>query len=225
MNQMQNKIQDLIRDRTQMLAAISHDLRTPITRIKLRLQLLADQKVGSLCVQDLDEMNEMIGSILDFSQSDAAKSKMSKLELVSLLATVCDDSVDMGFDVTFEPSAYRVPLMARKVSLKRALTNVIGNACRYASTVTVYLTKHAQRVVIEVCDDGPGIAKDEIQRVFEPFYRAEQSRNRNTGGVGLGLAVTRDIIRSHSGTIELINRKPKGLTVKIMLPISTSSVE
>jgi signal transduction histidine kinase len=225
LNQMQHKIQDLIRDRTQLLAAISHDLRTPITRMKLRLQLLDDPKVGAMCTQDLDEMNEMIGSVLDFSRYDVKKSKKSKIELVSLLRTVFDDSVDMGFNVSFETLLYRLPVMARKVELKRAVTNVIGNACRYASNVRVFLEKEGNQIRVRVSDDGPGIPDDEMPRVFEPFYRADQSRNRDTGGVGLGLAVTRDIIRSHGGTIGLQNKSPSGLVVNIVLPAAESSVE
>ena len=219
MNRMQNRIQDLIRDRTQMMAAISHDLRTPITRMKLRLQLLDDQSGTAACIQDLDEMNEMIKAVMDFSRDDAEKEPMMRIELASLVETICNDAVDMGQQLTFQGHAQRVPVMGRALDLKRAFTNVINNACRYGEHVLVDLSIVSRQARILIKDDGPGIPEDEIARVFEPFYRAEKSRNRDTGGVGLGLAVTEEgIIHSHEGKIRLRNVKPSGLLVTIMLP-------
>ncbi len=218
MNRMQNRIQDLIRDRTQMIAAISHDLRTPITRMKLRLQLLDDQSGTAACIQDLDEMNEMIKAVMDFSRDDAEKEPMMRIELASLVETICNDAVDMGHLLTFQGHVQRVPVMGRSLDLKRAFTNVINNACRYGTRVSVDLSVVSRQARILIKDDGPGIPEDEIERVFEPFYRAEKSRNRDTGGVGLGLAVTEGIIHAHEGKIRLRNVKPSGLLVTIMLP-------
>jgi signal transduction histidine kinase len=223
MNQMQARIQDLIRDRTQMLAAISHDLRTPITRMKLRIQLLDNQKAEELCCRDLDEMNEMIRAVLDFSRQDANKADKTKIDLVSMLTTICDDHTDMGHQVSLAlPDVTRIPVLARSMDLKRALDNIINNACRYGSYAKVGCILKGKKVLIAIADDGPGIPKDELHRVFEPFYRADKSRNRDTGGVGLGLAVTHEIIRAHAGEINLENIEPHGLKVTIRLPSSLS---
>jgi signal transduction histidine kinase len=223
MNQMQARIQDLIRDRTQMLAAISHDLRTPITRMKLRIQLLDDPRVEKLCCRDLDEMNEMIRAVLDFSRQDSNKADKTKIDFTSLLTTLCDDHADMGHDVTLQLNhSGRLPVLARSMDLKRALDNIINNACRYGTRANIVCSIKSKKIKLVIEDDGPGIPEDEIQRVFEPFYRADKSRNRDTGGVGLGLAVTSDIIKAHAGEITLSNIEPHGLRVTLKIPCAVS---
>ena len=223
-NQMQYRIQDLIRDRTQMLAAISHDLRTPITRMKLRSQFLNDAGLQSKFVSDLDEMNKMINEILAFAREEASTEDKKRLDLVSLMDTIIDEYRSMHVNIEFRCGLHRVIIMARPIALKRAFNNIINNARRYAHNVTVSLYVKTGRAIILFDDDGPGIPESEIKRVFEPFYRGEKSRNRDTGGVGLGLAVTHDIVLSHGGKISLQNRNTKGLRVRISLPVMQDKI-
>ncbi|MCB1827112.1 MAG: two-component sensor histidine kinase [Coxiellaceae bacterium] len=211
MNDMQNRIQKLIKDRTQMLAAISHDLRTPITRMKLRAQFLADEKLGEDYMHDLDEMESMIRETLSFARDDAAKENKKQLDLVSLLHSICMDAREMGHQVSFHSRQSRIAFRGRSMALKRAFTNLIYNAIRYAESVNVMIFSRHHSVIVRIDDNGPGIPEDELEQVFTAFYRGEQSRSRDTGGVGLGLAVTRDIIIAHHGKITLSNRRPHGL--------------
>ncbi len=221
-NQMQHRIQDLIRDRTQMLAALSHDLRTPITRMKLRSQFVGEPQLQSKFVSDLDEMSQMITEVLAFARDEANSEERVRFDLISLLDTMIDEYRSVGKSVAFSCEMTRTPLLGRPIAIKRALNNIVNNALRYASDVSVSVRLSGQQVVVEVADDGPGIDEEEIEQVFEPFYRGEKSRNRDTGGVGLGLAVTRDILFAHGGSITLRNRQPRGLCVRIQLPMTRS---
>lgn len=223
MNEMQNRIQKLIRDRTQMLAAISHDLRTPITRMKLRAQFIEDEKLGNDYMHDLDEMEHMIKDTLSFARDDAAKENRKTLDLVSLLHSICADASEVGHKVTFHHRQNRIPFLGRTIALKRAFTNLIYNAIRYANRVNVTIFIRHHSIVIHIDDDGPGIPEDELEQVFTAFYRGEQSRSRDTGGVGLGLAVTRDIIEAHHGKITLMNRRPHGLRAVVEFEAASNS--
>lgn len=217
MNRMQERIQTLIRDRTQMLAAISHDLRTPITRMKIRSQFVNDLSLTDSFTRDLDDMDKMITEILAFAREDSTSEAPVRFDLVSLIESICDDAHDMGHQVVFESEQHRVPFLGRALALKRAITNIIHNAIRYGHHVRVSLSQGSKHVVIHVEDDGPGISEKDLKSVFEPFYRGEHSRSRDTGGTGLGLAVTRDIVQSHGGRIVLKNKSPHGLLVSVEL--------
>ncbi len=213
-NLMQQRIQQLVRDRTQMLAAISHDLRTPITRLKIRAQFI-EEDVQETIINDLDEMEKMIAETLSFAREDAAQEVGVKLDLVSLLNAMCDEMKDMGHAVSFETKLHRAPFVGRPIALKRKFTNLINNGIRYGGEVFVSIFNRHKLIFIKIEDRGPGIPIDEIDKVFEPFYRAESSRSRDTGGTGLGLAVTRDIITAHNGDIRLKNRREGGLSVVV----------
>lgn len=217
LNKMQERIQDLIRDRTQILAAISHDLRTPITRMRIRTQFVSEQHLQDSLTHDLEEMEQMINETLSFARADANTESKVQIDLVSLLQTICEDMQDMGHDVSFFCSSNRIPFFGRSLALKRAFTNLINNAVRYGKKVQVSLTSRAGHCFIRIEDDGPGIPEEEFAQVFSPFYRGEHSRSRDTGGVGLGLAVTKDIIQAHHGEIRLYNKKPHGLRVSVRL--------
>ncbi len=221
MHKMQQRIQELIRDRTQMLAAISHDLRTPITRMKLRAQFIQDEAINATILADLDEMDAMITETLAFAREDSASELRKHIDLVSMVSSICDGMVDLGHDVKFTSESQRVALWARPIALKRAFNNIIGNAVRYATSVNVSIQLQHDSVRFVVNDDGPGIPEEELKQVFEPFYRAEHSRSRDTGGVGLGLAVTRDIVKAHTGHIELKNRDSGGLCAIIEFPLES----
>jgi signal transduction histidine kinase len=218
MNKMQERIKDLIRDRTQMLAAISHDLRTPITRIKLRAQFITDEEIYAKLINDLDEMESMIAQTLSFAREDAVKEQETTLDLVALLFSICGEMLDMQHDVTFNCTVHQIIVKGRRLGLKRAFTNLINNGIRYGNRVDIHISAQNKKALILFEDEGPGIPKEELANVFAPFYRSDTSRSRDTGGVGLGLAVTRDIVRTHHGTITLKNRPEGGLQVSIALP-------
>lgn len=217
-NTMQARIQDLVRDRTLMLAAISHDLRTPITRMKLRAQFVKDSAVYEKFIHDLDEMESMISQTLSFAREDNETEESVKIDLCSLLASICDDSQDMGHNVVFHCKHQHVPHIGKTISLKRAFTNLINNAIKYGNEVIVSLKLRFKSVIITIKDNGPGIPIEDLEKVLQPFYRGDPSRSRDTGGVGLGLAVTKDIITKHSGQIKLSNLPRGGLQVMIKFP-------
>ena len=201
MNEMQERIQSLIRDRTQMLAAISHDLRTPITRMKIRAQFIKDDAEKENFIHDLDEMEKMISETLSFAREDSKKENSVKVDLVSLLDSICEDMRMVGNDVSFDTKLHVEPMVARPIALKRAFTNIINNGVRYGKSVKVSLSRKNRHWVMHFDDQGPGIPYKDLNRVFDPFYRGEESRSRDTGGAGLGLAVTKDITTSHGGHI------------------------
>jgi signal transduction histidine kinase len=216
MNKMQKRIQDLIRDRTQMLAAISHDLRTPITRMRLRSQLIDDNNVQLNLANDLDEMEKMVSETLAFAREDCAHESKTNVDLVSLLYTITDEMQDMASDVSFRTRLKKATIEGRPLALKRAFTNIINNGIRYGLKVDVSISNRRNNGFLVIVDDhGPGIPEEDLDQVFEPFYRGESSRSRDTGGVGLGLAVTRDIFQAHNARIVLRNKRPKGLRVLI----------
>ncbi len=181
---MQTRIKQLMHDRTQMLAAISHDLRTPITRMMLRVQLLEETPVKLKLEKELHEMTSMVNETLAFARADAQKGAHQAFDICSLLQSLCDDQQDMGSDVRFYTSGQRIALMGRPVALRRAFMNVIVNASRYASRVLVSVVKQHKQVLIKIQDNGPGIPEAHMQEVFKPFFRSDQSRSRASGGGG-----------------------------------------
>jgi len=217
LNQMQKRIMQLVYNRTQLLAAISHDLRTPIVRAQLRAQFIEDSEYKSQLLDDLSEMEHMISETLSFAREDSKREEKKNVDLVSLLESICDDASDMGHDVVCHASEHRIAFFGRAIALKRAFTNLLNNAIRYAGNAHVDISKHGKTILIEIKDDGPGISESDLEKVFEPFYRGEQSRSRDTGGVGLGLSVAHDIILAHHGKIKLKNRKEGGLVVIVTL--------
>ncbi|MCK4608725.1 MAG: HAMP domain-containing histidine kinase [Gammaproteobacteria bacterium] len=208
---------NLLHDRTQMLAAISHDLRTPITRLKLRVEYLQDSEQYQKILADLDEMEAMLTAVLSFARDDARHDNTEHFDLNALLDSVCNDMSDTGFAVTYNGGEKRLPFTGDINNLKRAFSNLIGNAVKYGGQADVRLYCGDKQIKIEIDDRGPGIPDTDLERVFTPFYRVEQSRSRETGGTGLGLTVARDIIRSYNGEIELRNLSQGGLRVKVML--------
>lgn len=218
MNEMQQRIKDLIDDRTMMLAAISHDLRTPITRLKLRAHLFEDKTLTKQTLDDLDTMEKMISEILIFSKNENEDETKRKLDLNALLQTICDDLSDLGLPVTYHPYSKRLPYLTRELKFKRAIINLIQNAVKYGHKSEVKLRLLAKNCVITIEDNGPGIAKEEREKVFMPFYRCDHSRSRKIAGTGLGLAIAKSAIRSHGGNISLTNQKKGGLKVIITLP-------
>lgn len=216
-NEMQQRIRRFIDDRLQMIAAISHDLRTPITRLRLRAELVADAEQRRRMLQDLNEMESMISATLDFARDDASDEQREIVDLVSLVQTVCDDFSDMDHEVSFHGHG-RIRHSCRPGAMRRAISNIVENAIKYGDRARVSIAERGCRVVVQVDDDGPGIEQEERDRVFAPFYRIEQSRSRETGGVGLGLTVARTVVRAHGGEVFLKQADSGGLRVELVFP-------
>lgn len=217
-NEMQERIRRFVEDRTQMIAAISHDLGTPITRLRLRAEFVDDEEQRRKMLIDLEDMEKMVFSALSFARDDAAQEQRATVDFRTLLQRVCDDTSDAGHQVTFEAGEDVVPYDCRPVAMRRALTNFIDNAVKYGHRAHVSLTESQNSILVMIDDDGPGIPDDRLEDVFKPFHRLEQSRSRETGGTGLGMTVARSIVRAHGGDIRLINRSTGGLRVEIQLP-------
>jgi signal transduction histidine kinase len=217
-NEMQERIRRFVEDRTQMLAAISHDLGTPITRLRLRAELVEDEDQKEKMLADLDDMEKMVSSALAFARDEAASEPHAMVDLRTLLQRVCDDMVDAGHAITLDIGDDTVPFGCRPAALRRALTNIIDNAVRYGHQARVSLDYDQDMVLVRVDDDGSGIPKELQEDVFKPFRRIEASRSRETGGTGLGLTIARTIIRAHGGDVMLSNRSEGGLRVDVRLP-------
>lgn len=217
-NEMQSRLKRLVTDRTQMLAAISHDLRTPITRLKLRAESISNKDQYEKTVADLNVMDQMIGSILAFARDYDQEEPMEKFDLSALVDTIVTDQLDLGHAVDLKMGIERLRYFGRLVPIKRAISNLVENSIKYGKKTKVHLQVTDTNVVIKVTDNGPGIPDTELEKVFSPFYRVDPARSPEIAGTGLGLAVSRDIIRSHGGDIELKNRKPHGLVAVITLP-------
>ena len=216
-NAMRTRLKRYVEDRTRMLAAVSHDLRTPITSMRLRAEFIDNDETRSKIIESLDEMERITEATLSFVREEAVQEDTRKVDIGALLESLCDDLRDLGKDVTCLPSD-RLPYPCRPVALKRALRNLIENAATYGERARVQITEAPPNLEIIIDDDGPGIPQEAFERVFAPFERLEDSRNRQTGGIGLGLAIARSIIRSHGGDITLNNRAGGGLSVTVSLP-------
>ncbi len=217
-NRMQERLRRFVADRTQMVAAMSHDLRTPLTRLRLRAELVEDEEMQRKMLSDLDEMEAMVNATLAFARDDARHEPRGPLDLAALLQSLCDDREDAGQNAAFDGPAH-VTVQGRPVALRRAFANLIDNAIAYGGGVRVRLGRDDGVARVDIDDDGPGIPASEFEKVFAPFYRLERSRSRDTGGVGLGLATARTIVRGHGGDITLANREEGGLRVTVTLPV------
>lgn len=216
-NDMQRRLQRFIADRTQMLAAVSHDLRTPITRLRLRAECINDSEQSTKLLADLTHMEEMIDGVLNFAREDALSEPTVSVDLMAMLQSICDELTDRGFDLTFSPRG-RLPYNCRRVSIRRCFANIIENAVKYGKQAEVNLESSADEIVIRVEDRGPGIPEKFREEVFRPFFRLESSRNRNSGGSGLGLTVARTVARAHGGDVRLSAASGGGLVVTVVLP-------
>ena len=200
-----------------MFAAISHDLKTPITRLRLRAELLDDDTLRTKFENDLGEIEQMVSEALDLVRGLERQEPMEPIDVIALVQSVRDDIAAGGARVDVQESDVR-PYVGRPKSLRRCLLNLVENAVKYGHSAVIAVTDEPDELVISVCDSGPGIPEAELARVMEPFYRLEQSRNRQTGGTGLGLAIARNIAIAHGGKIELSNRMGGGLQALLTLP-------
>ena len=223
-NEMQERVRRLLHDRTQMLAAISHDLRTPLTRLRLRVEYLQGNPQYEKAEADLNEMERMISSILSFAKDHVREEAMERFDLNALLEGLCDDMVDAGHQCVYQGPGQRLAFVGRVHALKRVFSNLIENAIKYGKVAEVSLQQKGEDMQITVQDQGPGIPETEMKKVFAPFYRVDPSRSPQTAGTGLGLAVARDIVFAAGGNIELRNVKPRGLCVTVCLPIVENQI-
>ena len=216
-NTMQARLRGLIENRTRMLAAISHDLRTPLTLLRLRAENVQDASEREKILATVAEMDAMIGATLQFARDEAAAETRRRTDITSLLASVLDDMADAGLPVSMEPAP---PILAdcQPAALRRALSNLLDNAVKYGRQARAAIRSRPNCVEITIDDEGPGIPEDELAHVFQPFYRVESSRSRDTGGIGLGLAIALSIVQANGGQLTLLNRTGGGLRAIVTLP-------
>ena len=214
---MQDQVGRAQEDRARLLAALAHDLRTPITSMRLRVEMLPDGEDRDRLLDSLREMQHLAEATLDFIRGSTTE-QHRRYDLATLLDSLCGDLQEMGLEVHFEESP-RCVLQGQPEAVKRALRNLIENAVNYGEQAEVMLETRESEAVVTIVDQGPGIPEAERERVFEPFYRLEQSRNRETGGAGLGLAIARTLIRGMGGDIRLgAGPGGQGLQVSVTLP-------
>jgi signal transduction histidine kinase len=220
-NTMQQRLARFISDRTRILTAMSHDLKTPITRMRLRAEALEDEALRDKFVRDLSEMEHMVAQTLEFMRDSSTSEPEQRIDVDALLESLRNDYADMGKAVAIEGRSAG-PLVARPSGLRRCLANLLDNAIRYGERATIRVEDKARELVVRVLDEGPGMTPDELEKAFEPFFRGEASRSRDTGGTGLGLGIARNIARAHGGELTLQNRADGGLEAILTLPRSAA---
>lgn len=216
-NRMQERLQRYIENRTTIVGAVAHDLRTPLARMRFLLETPTEDLRARLA-REIDEMDAMVGATMAFVRDSTAKAARSDMDLPSLLESLADDAAEEGHNVRTGELASAV-VHGDPVGLRRLFDNLIRNGVKFADEVTLELRIEEGEAIVEVIDNGPGLPPYDLERVFEPFYRGEASRNRETGGIGLGLAVVRSIARAHGGDAVLVNRSSGGLICRVRLPL------
>ncbi|HWK52031.1 MAG TPA: ATP-binding protein, partial [Steroidobacter sp.] len=216
-NEMQRRIVTMIKDRTEALAAVGHDLRTPLARLRLSVDGVDDAQTRDDLNHDLDEMELMLDSLLTYFRGDDHPEKPSLVDLAVLVATVVDDLQDRGYDITYFGPEH-CDARFRLVEFKRALSNLTNNAVQYGNRAFVHLIEEPHQIRIRVEDDGPGIPEADLERVLVPFQRLDPARQRNTSGVGLGIPIAVRAVAAAGGKLRLSNRPEGGLCAEIALP-------
>ena len=216
-NTMQARLRSLIENRTRMLAAISHDLRTPLTLLRLRAENVENPQERDKMLATIAEMDSMIGETLQFARDEATTEIRRPTDIAALVQSIVDDMADAGLPVKME-SDEPIVYECRPDALKRAIRNLLDNAVKYGNAASAAIQTTPKTIEIIIDDEGPGIPEQELSRVFDPFYRLEESRSRETGGVGLGLAIAQSIVQAQRGELVLSNRATGGLRAQISLP-------
>jgi len=215
-NLMQQRIREQVQQRARMLGAVSHDLRTPLSRLKLRLEQIDDEKLQGQMRQDLNDMIGMLDATLTYLHEQRTSEALQLMDVQALVESLCENAQDQGADV--EVSGHCAPLQVQPMALRSCINNLMDNALRYAGQARIELQDQREQLLIRVIDHGPGIAADQREAVFEPFYRLEGSRNRNSGGVGLGMTIAREAAQRLGGQLNLQETPGGGLTAIIRLP-------
>jgi signal transduction histidine kinase len=216
-NKMQRRIQRFVEDRTRLLAAVSHDLKTPLTRLRLRVDLLEDEEVGEKIRRDLDDMQAMVEATLDFMRGAESREESQPLDLMALIESLRDNANEGGERVRLG-GRIESPYRGRPLALKRCIGNLLDNALRYGGKADIKPRDSEDAVILTIADNGPGIPPEALDKVFEPFFRLEGSRARESGGTGPGLSIACNIARSHGGELVLRNRPQGGLIAELTLP-------
>jgi signal transduction histidine kinase len=217
-NLMQARIRRQIQHRTHMLAAITHDLQTPLTRLRLRLEKVGDTELREKLVNDMGQMQQMVREGLDLARSMDSSEAMQRLDIDSLLDSVCADASDAGMELTQMGRSY-ASIVAQPNALRRCLTNLVDNAIKYGHSAEISIAIENAKVAIRIRDHGNGIPAAQLDAVFEPFFRLETSRSRDTGGTGLGLTIARNIAENHGAALSLSNCPDGGLQATLLIPI------
>lgn len=215
-NRMQERIRLQLEERGRFLAAVSHDLRTPLTRMRLRTTRLAESLDRDKLQADIEEMANMLDATLSYLRGAAQSESWQMLDVQALLETLAEDALEAGQQVNVSGQA--APLLALPGALRRCVGNLLDNAIQYGQRADIHVEDSAEQLVIEISDHGPGIPENRIHSVFEPFVRLEESRNRHSGGVGLGLSIALELARQHDGQLTLLNRPEGGLLARLVLP-------
>lgn len=215
-NLMQRRIREQVQQRSRMLGAVSHDLRTPLSRLKLRLEQIDNEKLQGQMRQDLDDMISMLDSTLTYLHEQRTSEALQRYDLQALVESLCENAEDSG--ALAEARGTCAPLQTQPMALRSCLSNLLDNALRYAGATRIEVSDSLQEVVVRVIDHGPGISADKREAVFEPFYRLEGSRNRNSGGVGLGMTIAREAALRLGGSLALEETPGGGLTAVVRLP-------
>jgi two-component system, OmpR family, sensor kinase len=223
-NEMQARIRKLVQTRTQTLAAVSHDLKTPLTRMRLRVEALGKPAQAEGLIADIRDMERMLDQTLAHLRGDRKDEELRPLDLAAMLTTLADDATDRGANAVLESEGPAV-IEGRPLALKRAFGNLIDNALKYGASARIAWQVEGDMLAITITDEGPGIPEERMEEMFEPFTRLETSRSQETGGYGLGLSIARDVIHGHGGQIGLSNRADGGLIVTVSLPRRASPAD
>ncbi len=217
-NELQKKLHKLLSNRTKVVTAISHDLRTPLTRLKLRVENIQDEKTYLKMMDDINEMELMVRDTLNYFQDIHNSEQPQRLDLVSLINSIQEDMNETGLNIIFSTSCTKLIYTGAVNLLKRAINNIITNAVQYGDSAKVILVDTKAEIQIIIKDHGPGLSDEELTQIYSPFFRGEKSRSRTTGGAGLGLTISKEIIEMHKGSITILNASDGGLEVTIRLP-------
>lgn len=217
LNSMRNRITIMVESRTRMLRGISHDLRTPLTRLRLRVEHLPQTPTRDAMLSDINHLDTLLTESLGYLRDNHGQEAIERTDIASALQTIASEFADVGFDVTYR-GPNRLIVNCKPIAITRAISNLCDNATKFGKTVAIELRQIAGAVAIDVIDDGPGIEKQHRQRVLEPFVKIDESRGSSNTGFGLGLSIVSEIVQAHAGTLEFIDRQPHGLIVRVTLP-------
>lgn len=221
-NDMQGQLKRTFQNRTEMIGAISHDLRTPLSLVRLRAESLPTSKERGHLIRAVDDMDAIISETLDFAKQTFNSEALRKVDVAALVEAICDDLSETGHTISFKKTGQHFVILGQIVALRRCFTNLISNALKYGNTIQVIVDGQESELTVTVEDDGPGIANEDIDRVFEPFYRCDQARSNITSGTGLGLSLAKSIVEAHDGKIELVNLEKGGLRARVAINASKS---
>lgn len=217
LNSMRKRIAIMVESRTRMLRGISHDLRTPLTRLRLKAERLPADTARDAMLSDINHIDRLLGESLDYLRDNYRKEKFERTDIASTLQTICSEFADVGFDVAYR-GPNRLIVNCKPLAITRAVTNLCDNATKFASSAVVALRADAGTMIIDVIDDGPGIPEIYRQRVLEPFFKIDAARNDANAGFGLGLSIVAEIAQAHGSKLEFLDRQPHGLIARLTLP-------